>query len=248
MMVVMQLQKNHQIHKYSLKIFGWFLVVIVLLAAAHLLMQYLNLVVYSEHNGRVYELSNRLDFDDEASLPTWFSQFVFLCIAASASLAAYMQRKAAIRRLWSVVALIGFIFAIDETAAVHELVLQTTHLLLFGEKGPSIIANAWLVLLPFIAAAGLILLVQMRTYLPKFTVRLFVLSGLIFMTGAVGLDILTNADAANTFYAKGILVVIEETLELLGTTTALYAIMQYLESHYTVNIRQALKTLRKPRV
>lgn len=244
-MVVMRLQTNNRTFKHSLKMLGWLLAIITLLAAAHLLMQYLNLVVYSEQNGRVYELSNRLDFDDEASLPTWFSQFVFLGIAASATLAAYMQRQKAIRRIWGIVALLGLLFAIDETAAIHELLLQTVHLLLFGEKGPSIVANAWVVLLPFIAAAGVTLLLQMRKHLPALTVKLFLVGGVIFMTGAVGLDILTNADAVNTFYAKGILVAIEETLELLGTTTALYAVLQYLESNYATNIKRALAQLRK---
>ena len=54
------------------------------LVCAHLFLQHLNLHVYDEKNAQVFEISNRFDFDDESSIPTWLSQFLYLYIGLSA--------------------------------------------------------------------------------------------------------------------------------------------------------------------
>ncbi len=228
----------------SKKLFGSLVVVILVLAGLHLLLQHLNLNVYSELNGRVYELSNRVDFDDENSIPTWVSQALFLSIAGAAFLAAYLQKQTGARRIWAIFGSIGVFLSIDEVGSLHEMLLQTIHLLLFGETAPTVVSNAWVVLLPFVLIAAVLLLRAMLKYVPKRTIVTFVVGGAIFLVGAIFIDILTNADVENTFYARGILVALEESFELLGTSIVLFGIVDYIEQTYAVRIKKALKELK----
>lgn len=229
---------------YAKRIYLWLIFAILCMAGVHLLLQHLNLNVYHELNGRVYELSNRVDFDDEVSVPTWFSQALFLAIAGGAFLLASMQKVPAARRLWMFLGVIGVLLSIDEVGALHELLLQTIHLLLFGETGPTYIANAWIALLPIILVAAVVTFWAMLKYVPKRTIRFCVIGGVILLFGAIVIDILTTADNQNTFYDKGILVAIEESLELLGMSTIFYAIVDYIERSYRTNIKQALQKLK----
>lgn len=217
---------------------------VFLMAAVHLLLQYLNLDVYKELNGRIYELSNRVDFDDEVSVPTWFSQALFLAIAGSSFLIAYMHKIPDARRLWGFLGFIGLLLSIDEVSALHELLLQTVHLLLFGETGPTIINNAWVAFLPLILIAAMIIFWQMLKYVPRRTILICALGGTVFLAGAIFIDILTNSNLQNNFYNKGILPAIEESLELIGMSIILYALLSYIEQTYSDKLKSSLERLR----
>lgn len=220
------------------------LATIVVLTGVHLLFQHLNLNVYHELNGQVFEISNRVDFDDEASLPTWFSQIILLGISLGSFTAAYLQRQTGARRIWAIIGFIGLFLSIDEVAALHELILQVVHLSKFSEAAPTIYSNAWFVLLPFIAVAGVLLLVMAIKFLPRKTIIIMSLGAIVFMTGAVFIDVLTNASNINNFYEKGILVGAEESLEMTGTATILYAILNYLETTHGRRIKAAIASMK----
>lgn len=220
------------------------LATVVFLTGIHLLMQYLNLNVYHELNGQVFEISNRVDFDDEASIPTWISQLILLAIGLSAFVAAYLQQNSGAKRIWTIIGAIGIVLSLDEVAALHELLLQIVHLAVFSEVAPTIRSNAWFVLLPFIVVVGAFLLFQAIRHISRRTVFIFILGTTIFMTGAVFIDVLTNASNINNFYEKGVLVGAEESLEIAGTSTVLYGILDYLESVFTDRIRAARARLK----
>jgi hypothetical protein len=232
-------------HKsFAKRIFMYLLASVVLVATVHLLFQYLNLNVYHELNGQIFEISNRVDMDDEASLPTWFSQMLLLSIGISAFAAAFLHRQKGPKRIWSIIGLVGVLMSIDEVAAIHELVLQIIHLAVYGLVTPTTFSNAWLILLPFILLAGVLLLIQAIKYIPRKTIYILTLGAFVLLTGAVFIDILTNAHNANTFYEKGVMVALEETCELLGASIMLFGILDYLESNFGSKIRAARDRLR----
>lgn len=237
-------------HRFSNRLLACLLGITVVMAIVHLIFQYLNLNVYHELNGHIFEMSNRVDFDDEASIPTWFSQFILLSIAVGAFISAYLSRprsnKNNSRIFWLIVGGISFLLSIDEVAALHEFVLQTVHLLTFGESGATKSNNAWVMVLPFITIGALALVWRAIRNLSKQIVWLFVLGGAIYLAGAVGIDIITNADAANNFINAGILVAIEESMELIGSSIILFAIIRHLELNHSGKIKLALKELRRP--
>lgn len=214
---------------------------IVFLLGIHLTLQYLNLEVFYQQNGQVYELSNRFDFDDESSVPTWISSVLFLSIGAFALLAAYIQSERITRRLWLLIAVIGLVLSIDEIAALHEFVLQTLHVLFFQDDKPSILANAWLVVAPFIVIIMAWLAWKMLQIFPRRTVVLFVVAGIIFLTGAVVVDLFTSVADRETFLNQGIYVGIEEFLELMASALSLYAVVDYVERYSPGSFMSALR-------
>lgn len=218
---------------------------ITLLAVIHLVLQYLNLNVYHQQQGAIYELSNRFDFDDENSVPTWVSQFLLLGIAAGAFLAAYLEQNRTMRRLWLLPAAVGLIFSIDEVATLHEFILQQLHVLFFKDAGATLVDNSWLIVLPFVAAAGIWLIWQMVKYIPKRTITILAAGAVLFVLGAAIVDMLTNTTTLNPFVGQGIMVLVEESLELIGTSVILYAIIDLIERSHGAKIKRALKELTK---
>jgi MFS family permease len=222
-------------------------VVTLIITGTHLLFQYLNLVVFYQQVGQFYELSNRFDLDDESSVPTWFAQALFLTIAASAFLAGYLQTSRPARRIWWLIATVGLIFSLDEISALHERILQTLHVTVFQDASPTGLANAWLIVFPFVLLFSAWLIWKMLHLLPPRTIFLFVFGGFVFLAGAVVADLLTSIAPRETFLNQGVFVAIEETLELLGAIIGLYAIVNYLETHHQPAISKAIKSLKPNR-
>lgn len=229
---------------YATRILHTLLFALLTLVVLHLTLQFLNLNIYYQQNGQVYELSNRFDFDDEASLPTWFSQLTLLFVGASAALAAYLQPKPPVRRMWRVIAVVGVVMSIDEVATLHERLLQALHVLFFKDAASGGLTNAWLLVIPLVLIAGGTMIWAGIRHLPKRTLMLFVLSGIFFLLGAIGIDLLTSIVERENFLSQGILVAAEESLELLGVILAIYAIADYIERQHYSSIEGALRQLR----
>lgn len=229
---------------FAARMLVWLLVVVFALTTIHLTLQYLNLNVFHEHNGPVFEISNRVDMDDESSFPTWFSQALFMAIAIAAFVAAYVQKNRTNRILWLIIATVGFVFSIDEIAAAHEMILQFLHLLVFKESSPTALDNAWMLVLPFVFLGGAWMAYKMYKAFPRRTVVLIVLGGCVLIAGGAFIDILTSTESKSSFYSQGILVAEEETLELVGSVIILYAVVDYLERFHRPQISRALRQLK----
>jgi len=216
-----------------------------LLFLTHLVLQYLNIVIHYQQVGSIYELSNRFDLDDESSVPTWFSQALFLVLSVVAFFAAYLQTEKSKKFTWSVIGLIGLIFSIDEVASLHEYVLQLIHVQFFQDSTATAYDNAWLFVAPFlIVIFGWLVWVMSRS-LPKRTVMLFALSGVLILTGAVFIDLLAVVEERETFLNQGVIVSLEELLEILGVIIAVYATVDFLERRHKQAISESLRALRK---
>lgn len=211
------------------------------LLALHLTFQYLNLA-FDQKQGQVFELSNRVDMDDEVALPTWFSQFLLLAVGAAALLTARLEAGGR-RKAWKVIGVIAVLFSVDEVGSIHEFLLQSAHLVYYGEVAPTAILNAWWLVLPLVALVGAWFVWWLSRVLPKRTMKLFVLAGVVYLAGAVGFDLAANGFEKMTFMYDGVMAGTEEALEMLGTGLALYAVIDYLETHQPAKLKQLLSAL-----
>lgn len=218
-------------------------IAIFAIAGMHLLVQYLNMDVYHQQNGQVFELSNRFDMDDESSLPTWFSEILFLTIAVSAFFASWLSRNA-VRKVWIVVGAVSLLAAIDEIATLHEFVLQSVHVIFFKNAPPAGLNNAWAIMAPFILLAFAFLAWRAWQALPRRTTIILITAGVIFLLGALGIDMLTDMVNEQTFLYQGALVALEESMELFGGAVVLYGIIDYLEQQHKTKIKKAISSLR----
>lgn len=225
---------------FSKKLLKILLISVFSLLIIHFFLQALNWIVYYQQVGGAYELANRFDLDDEASAPTWFSQLIFFAIGIGAILAAYLEKSKYLKRLWMIIGLSGLIFSLDEVAGLHEFGLQTIHNAFFRNKPPSDSNNAWLIVLPFVLMAAAWLIIKTARLLPKRITILFAVSVIIFLVGAVAIDLVTSLVERESFLHQGILVGLEEAFELLGAVVFLYAIAVYLESEHRSVIQGSL--------
>jgi hypothetical protein len=228
----------------SVRLFWILTAVVIVVVSVHVILQYLNFVVYYQQVGQVYELSNRFDLDDESSVPTWLSQLLFLLIGVLAGLAAYLQTNKSTRRLWGVIAILGLVFSLDEISGLHERALQSLHVLFFQNAPPSGFSNAWWLVLPFLLIIGGWLAWRMMRLLPRRTTLLIMAGGITFLAGSLAVDLLTSIGSRETFLNQGILVAAEEGFELLGSVIIVYAIADYLEAHHYTAISKSFKHLR----
>jgi len=238
-----KLLKNTPLSK---RLLIWSCVVVGVLGIIHLTLQYININILNQELGSFFELTNRFDFDDEASIPTWVSQFIFLLISLSAVLLIYLEKIKAKKTIWSIIAVISLLGSLDEVATLHENILQGLHLLFFDETAPTIIANAWLIIIPFVVAAGALFTYKAFALLPKRTLQLLMSAFVLYMSGAVLIDIVTSSDSFEAgFVSQGVLVAIEELLELIGLTITLYTLVDYTERKFSKKIIRAKRELLK---
>ena len=216
--------------------------VLVVLISLHLLIQFLNLNVYDQKQGQVYEISNRLDVDDEASLPTWFNQFLLLAVAGVAWLAARFDEGGK-RRAWRLVGLVGLLMSINEVGGIHEFILQSTYLVYTVVLGNTRAIDPWWLMLPLIIGGGSGLLWWLAKTLPAKVIKQFILGGAIYMSGAVGFELLGNDINRLGFMYQGLVAGVEEGMEMLGIIVVIYIILAYVEQNHAAKFAKLRQSL-----
>jgi hypothetical protein len=167
--------------------------------------------------------------DTEGNIATWYASILLLLCAVLLAAIAFFQAKACDRyhQYWRRMALIFLYLSIDEAASLHEQmgtvsqVIKTSGLFYFSWVIPA------LILVSFFIGYYLKFLVQLR---PK-TKHLFLLSGMIYILGGLGFEMLGGLIAESN--GKGLVYTFlshcEEGLELLGLTIFIYTLLEYFD-------------------
>jgi hypothetical protein len=174
----------------------------------------------------------------EGKLPTFYSGLTLLAVAALLALiwAHERRRHGPLRWYWAALSLIFVVLAMDELLSIHEATTELIRSRLHIADGW--FYNAWVipavVVLAFLALTFFRFLVR----LPARTRTLFVLAGAVFVSGAVGFEMIGGAYASvnGDDLGYGVLASVEEVLEMSGIVVMLYALLDHLE-------RQAPQTL-----
>lgn len=170
--------------------------------------------------------------DYEMNVPTWYS-------SAALALAGLLLAVIALAKLsdrgpyrfhWLALSAIFFLLSVDEIAMLHELPIDP-------------LRNAYqtggLLYYPWVVPAAVLVMALGLAYLPFLwhlpgRIRLLVmLAGFTFLAGALGVEMLSGAQAdqwgeENLTYA--LVITIEEFLEMLGVVIFIKALLLYLES------------------
>ncbi len=185
---------------------------------------------YFDHD-HMFGLVPLFDFNTENNIPTFYSA-VALMFSAVLLLFIGLSHKKSNEPYISWLGL-SFIFAflsIDEISVIHEKLINPTRELL---STSAMSLHAWVI--PYGIAAILIAAIFSRFLLnlPNRYKRLFILSGAIFIGGAVGMEILGGLQIDhngwdNMLYSA--LYTIEETLEMLGIALFIYSLLSYIST------------------
>lgn len=174
-------------------------------------------------------LGDVVDLDGEANLPTWFASIEWFAVAAVMALVADRRVDRADRRSWALwlLPLVFLVFSMDEVVMGHEYAGALTDVVLpGGSRADSILpvtgAFGLTIGIPFVVLFG-ILLGLTRPYLrpPDGAYTRMLIGASLFLLGAVGLDLLSNALVPGSS-AAAVGVYIEESLELVGATMILW--------------------------
>lgn len=177
----------------------------------------------------LYGFSYFFNFDREANLPTWFSS----CILFISFLLLWIISKSdgiTYKKHWSFLSYIFLFLSLDESAAIHEEIGD----IILNVIGP-IFSMTWLGLYPYVIIALLLSYTYTKFLfsLPKRFRFLFVSSGFVFCLGALGFESLSNLNFNDNElnYPYIFLFTIEETLEMLGVSTFIYSLLEYMKEN-----------------
>jgi hypothetical protein len=141
------------------------------------------------------------------------------------------QERLPYRFHWLGLAIIFSLLGLDEAISLHEALGDLVeHLELFDAHG--YLYFAWVV--PYAIALTLFVFSYLKfvLQLPKTTRLLFVVSGVLFVTGAMGIELISANEAdlngTNTILYSA-LYTVEELCEMFGMVIFCYALMSYIE-------------------
>lgn len=169
------------------------------------------------------------NFNTEQNIPTLFS---FLILGISSCLLFFIAKSNKnTKQDFKYWLFLGFVFmflAVDEAVSIHEIIgviVQKKY------KTEGVFYFAWII--PY-GILLLLLLIPLKTFLqklPKNILRLFLISGLIFVIGAIGFEMVGSKiwyDTGKNNMNYLITYSIEETLEMIGISLFIYALLKYI--------------------
>ena len=169
-----------------------------------------------------------LSLSYEQNLPTWYASGLLLCCALA--LAAISREAtlsgAPLRRHWWGLAAAFLYLSMDEAVGLHEYLGG-------GWELRGVLYFSWVVPAAVLVTALALVYLPFLSRLPERPRRRFLVAGALYVGGALGMELplgywMERHGDANLTYA--LIDWVEETLELLGASLFLAALVEYLEA------------------
>lgn len=168
-------------------------------------------------------------FDMEANVPTFYSSFLLLLAAVILGVIAWAKRRRheTAANHWLGLTVIFFFLAFDESAGIHELLIDPVRLLIGVNR---YFYFAWII--PGSLLVGMLGVLYARWFmnLPARIRRGLLLAASLYLGGTLLFEILTGIymyDHQAETLMYGLLVTIEELLEMLGVIVLIYNLLEY---------------------
>lgn len=187
-----------------------------------------------------FDFIELIDFDFESNLPSFYSMFaIILCSGVLFMIAAGKNsRRQPYGFHWEILAWIFLYLSLDEGLALHEEVgdLMEKYITASGY-----LYFPWVI--PYTILVGILAVFYFRflLHLPRPTMVRFIIAGSLFLTGAVGLEIV-SANEADTFgtttITYSVLYTLEELCEMIAMVIFLRALLEYYSHEFgTLSIK-----------
>ena len=217
------------VHIHSKKINRVLLIISFALALISLFAQFSKYLGNSK-NG--LGLIPMMDLDYESSIPTIVSVQLLFIAAFLFILVGVLKNKKKDKYRWHWMGLaMGFLFmTFDEGASIHELLTMPVRNNI-GEGLPSFLTFAWIIPIGIIVIVLSIFYFRFILALPKKTRRMVIISGIVYLGGSVGMEMIGGSYAqAHTIHTLtyNIIVTIEETLEMIGIILLINTLAEYV--------------------
>lgn len=212
------------------RVMTWFGAAAVLLAVLSTAGQ---LYRFTLNEGAERYLTQAVSLDEEANLPTFYSVAVWLACSLLLLLVGRAKKEAGdtFRGHWTALGIVFFVLAIDEMLALHEKTITPLRGV-FGAGG--FFSYAWTIPAIVLVLALFFLFLRFLLHLPRKTRVLFLLSGGLFVAGAIGLETVGGkiaVDRGETSLLYAMVAGAEEILEMAGLLVFLSALLAYVRDH-----------------
>ncbi|MEM6530875.1 MAG: hypothetical protein AAF653_21440, partial [Chloroflexota bacterium] len=168
-----------------------------------------------------------VDFDGEENLISFFSMSLWVVVSVLCAQVQSLARSRRERIYWSLLAALFIVLAMDEWLGFHEKMAPITADLLNITHMPF----AWVVPATIGVVVFVVWTIPFMRMLPGNISRLFLAGVTIVVAGAIGFEIpggFAFATYTNDSAIYRGLVLIEESLEIIGVITLLYAVYSYM--------------------
>lgn len=167
-------------------------------------------------------------FNYEKNIPTFYSAVALLISSVLLLFIAVTHKKEnSPYFLWILLAIIFLFLSIDEISSIHENLTAPTRKLFNSSE---LLYFAWTIPYGFMLIVFVSAYLKFLINLPRNIMILFVISGAIFVTGAIGFEMLSGREfelnGKSLLYA--FLATIEELLEMLGIAIFIYTLLKYI--------------------
>ena len=174
------------------------------------------------------------DFNEERSVPTWFSCWLLMMSAALLGVIATAQRYEGLPHLWwTTLALVFVYLSLDEALSFHERLNRPVRDLL-GTGGA--LYYAWVIPYAVFALSFFFFSLRPLRALPTATRRRFVLAGALFVCGAMGMEVVGSAlvteNQMHITLQSDLAMTLEEVLEISGTIVLVYALLKHIATRH----------------
>lgn len=171
------------------------------------------------------------DASKEDNIPTLFSTLI-LFIASDFLFLIYLIPDKQVqknKKYWLLLSLIFLYLSVDEAISIHEQFNKVKSLMTSEMPGYNVNAP-WILPYGFLVLVIGIFFIKFLFRLPVKTRKLFVISGIIYVSGAIGFEILEGEAVLAYAYGKEyyLLCAAEEFLEMSGVILFIYALLDYI--------------------
>jgi hypothetical protein len=217
-------------------------IIVILLTVAHTIS--LVLFYYRPLSNGSQQLHRLFNLGVDGNVPTLFSAFILFAAAALLFILskwAKSRGNAFNQKRWLVLSMIFIFLGIDEGAMIHDFMAETIRSRMPGPL-PGYLLFSWVIPYFFFAVGAGIYFFRFMLQLPARTRNLVILSGVLYVGGALGFEMLESAIVAQT-NAAGIinedvrplsfyvLETFEEILEMGAIVLFLYTLLDYMKSN-----------------
>jgi hypothetical protein len=210
---------------------GWLARAVTLASAGILAASYIRLVTILAF-GMETPIGNFrfFDLDDERSIPTWYSSLLLIgCAVLLLTISRLVNRTGGVDLTrWTALSGVFAYLAFDEAVSIHERVSEPLRDTL-GLTGA--FHYSWVIPAAVLLAAFGLYMLPFMFRLSRRTAVLFAIAGAVFVSGALGMELVSGiivSQAGTEVASYQIVVTIEESLEIIGTTIFFVTLVDYI--------------------